>query len=255
MRKNRFPDPDKVFSGSLENAFCLQHGDESGNGTGKAKTGLEARGGTGELGDRSLGGHGVATGGRGLEGLRDGQVASGLDDAGRGSAAGGSGGNRGSNVDGGGGGARGALGRGRSRAGLVGRRGSSRGLGGVTVLGRLNSRGGGNRGGAGRSDGAGLSWLLVGDTELSGVLVVAVDVVDQLDTVTTGAGGALERGGRSPGVAAGVVDALNDDLVEDRVGGGALEQDQGDLVGGVGSPLDGEGLASGDGLGEVSIVS
>lgn len=81
---------------------------------------------------------------------------------------------------------------------------------------------------------------------------MAIDVIDELDSVATGAVSALEGGGRSPGVAAGVGDALNDDLVEDGVGGGALQEEQRDLVGGVGSPGDGEGLASGDGLRELA---
>ena len=84
---------------------------------------------------------------------------------------------------------------------------------------------------------------------------MAIDIIDELDSVTAGAVSALEGGGGSPGVAARVVDTLNNDLVEDSVGGRALEQDQGDLVGRVGGPGDGEGLASGDGLGRLALVS
>jgi hypothetical protein len=222
----------------------LQHGDEGGDGTGKAKTGLEARGGTGEL-DSGGGGGVVAAGGRGLEGLRDSDRASGVDDAGGGSAAGSTSADRGSrSVDSGGGGALGGGSRNRGAAGGLDGAGDRVAVGSDS---RLRSRGralvGAGRSRRGRGNG-----LLVGDAELRGVLVVAVHVVDELDSVATGAVSALEGGGRSPGVAAGVVDALDDDLVEDGVGGGALQQEQGDLVGGVGSPRDGERLASRDGL-------
>lgn len=74
---------------------------------------------------------------------------------------------------------------------------------------------------------------------------MAVDVVDELDSPAVGAVSALKGGGGGPSVAAGVGDTLNDDrvdLAETRL---ALEQDQGDRVGRVSSPLDGEGLASG----------
>ena len=224
----------------------LQHGDESRDGTDEADTGLEARGSAIVLGGSGRR-DGVAGGG-GLEGLRDGHGASGLDDAGGGSAAGRSGADRGRNVDGGGGGAVGGALDGRGN--LVGAGRDSGGLDGITVLGGLDS---GSRGsGGGLDGGAGLLYRgVVLDTELSGVLVVAIDVIDELDSPAVGAVSALEGGGGSPGVAASVGDTLNDDgvdLAETRL---ALEEDQGDRVGRVSSPGDGEGLASGDGLGGV----
>lgn len=125
------------------------------------------------------------------------------------------------------------------------------GLDGVTSGGGRSS-GWGSRGGAG--DGSNRAGrddndaVLLGDTELSGVLVLAVDVVDQLESVAGGGGGSLERGGRGPDEGTGVVDALSKSLDGDNVGGRSLEEEKGDRVGGGWLPGDGEGLASRDNL-------
>lgn len=82
-------------------------------------------------------------------------------------------------------------------------------------------------------------------------MVLAVHVVDDLDAVAGGGGEAgAELSGRSPDEAAAVGDSLGDGLADgDDVVGGALEEKDGDGVGGVGRrPGDGEGLASLDGL-------
>jgi hypothetical protein len=137
--------------------------------------------------------------------------------------------------------------------GLDGRRrndgvASSR-AGGDGVASRRRS-GGGARDGSDRAGGNDNGAAFLGDTELSRVLVLAGDVVDQLESVVGGVG--LERGGRGPGEGAGVLEALNESLDGDNVGRGATEQEERDRVGGGWLPGDGEGLASRDNLGGVS---
>ena len=100
------------------------------------------------------------------------------------------------------------------------------GLSRVGWLGGLD--GGGGRGGhgddlldaGGRSDGT-----LVSDTELVGVLVETVRVLDQLDSVVGCV--VLERRGRGPHVGSGVGDAFDDRVHGDHVGRGTTEEDQG----------------------------
>lgn len=109
----------------------------------------------------------------------------------------------------------------------------------------------GGSGGSGLGgSGLGLLRLLAGagDAELGGVLELAGHVVDDLDAVAVGAGGGLESRIGSPGELAGVGDGLNNGVLGHDVDGGALEEDEGDLVGGGGGPGDLEGLASGDNL-------
>jgi hypothetical protein len=125
--------------------------------------------------------------------------------------------------------------------------------GGGTVSGAVAGLGGG----AGDSDAAGLDHggrdndlaVAGGDAELGGVLVLAGDIVDDLDAVSVGAVGGLEGGGRSPGEGTAVGDTLSDGRTElDNVGGGALEEEDRDGVGGSWLPSDGELLAGGDNL-------
>ena len=70
-----------------------------------------------------------------------------------------------------------------------------------------------------------------------------------MDTVSVGAVGSLEGGGRGPAEGTAVGDTLSDGRTElDDVGGGALEEENGDGVGGSWLPGDGELLAGGDNL-------
>jgi hypothetical protein len=96
-------------------------------------------------------------------------------------------------------------------------RGGSSGVGrGSGSVGRRSSNGGRRRD----------HGSVVGDAELSGVLVLAGRVVDELDTVALGALGGDEGRLDVPGVAAGVGDLLGDGLDELEVLGRALEEDQ-----------------------------
>lgn len=153
---------------------------------------------------------------------------------------------------------------GSNSRGLDGRRRSNRvasraGGNGVTSRG---GRSGGVASGGGASDGDRAGGrgddngaVVLGDTELGGVLVLAVNVVDQLESVVGGVG--LEGGGGSPLEGTRVVDALSKSLDGDHVGGGTTEQEEGDCVGGGWLPGDGEGLASRDNLrkGSVTVVN
>lgn len=204
---------------------CLEHESESNSGTSKAETGLESRCGASGLG--KPGGGGVAWS-RGPERGRDGDRLGGRNSGavGDGVASGVAGGASLGGVDesGVGWGVRGGLGRER-RGGRV-----------------AAGAGGGSRAG---NNGA----SLLGDTELGGVLVLASNVVDQLDAIAVGAGGGLKIGGGSPGEATAVGDSLSEGRTElDDVGSGTLEEEDGDGVGGSWLPGDGEGLAGGNDL-------
>lgn len=100
--------------------------------------------------------------------------------------------------------------------------------------------------GAGGSDDAA---AVLGDAELGGVLVLASYIIDDLDAVAVGALSGLKGGGRSPGKATTVGNALSERGTElDDVGGGTLEEKDRDSVGGSWLPGDGKGLAGRDNL-------
>lgn len=204
---------------------CLEHeSNDGGSSTGKAKTGRETRSSVGGL----LGevGGGVADGvTRGLDSRVAGRDAS-------------------RRNGGDGGGVRGHAG---VAAGAGRRNGGGRSNGGGSRRGSVDSRRGAAAGSSRRRR-LGVA-LAGGDTELGAVLVLASDVVDDLETVAVGAVGDGQVGGGSPGEAAAVLDALGESRsVLDDVAGGALEEEQGDGVVGGGGPGDGERLALGDDL-------
>jgi len=215
----------------------LQHERKRRSGTNHAETSLEARRSVDALLRRrrrlGAGGRGneAAGHGDGLGGLEDSAVAGwdtgavdnrGVDRAGR-------------SVLNGGGHNNVAL-AGRGRRGLAGH-GCANGVP-AAVLGRR-----GDGGGVRRAFGA------LGDAELVGVLVLAGDVVDQLDAVAAGAWGSIERGRRGPDKGAAVGDADDNGRAEGHVVlGRALAEDDGQGVGGGRGPGDGEGLARGDDL-------
>jgi hypothetical protein len=127
----------------------------------------------------------------------------------------------------------------------AGGRGSSVGRGGDRGTDNGGRDGGG---GGGNNDGLGLDLAVVlGDTELGGVLVLAVDVVNQLKTVVGGIGLEIGRGGPGEGARVGDADGKGSTEGND-VGRGATEKDQGDGVPGSGLPGDLEGLAGRDDL-------
>jgi hypothetical protein len=127
----------------------------------------------------------------------------------------------------------------------AGGRGSSVGRGGDRGTDNGGRDGGG---GGGNNDGLGLDLAVVlGDTELGGVLVLAVDVVNQLETVVGGIGLEIGRGGPGEGARVGDADGKGSTEGND-VGRGATEKDQGDGVPGSGLPGDLEGLAGRDDL-------
>jgi hypothetical protein len=140
--------------------------------------------------------------------------------------------------------------------GAVGLAGGARD--GVSALGgggRLAGGGGGADGvstaiwggnSAGGDGGETVALSALGDTELCGVLVLAGNVVDELETVTGHIG--LEGSGWGPDERSAVGNASNDGLERNHVGGRATEKDQRDAVGGGWLPGDGEGLASRDNL-------
>lgn len=216
----------------------LQHERKRRSGTNHAETSLEARRSVDALLRRrrrlGAGGRGneAAGHGDGLGGLEDSAVAGwdtgavdnrGVDRAGR------------SVLNNGGGHNNVAL-AGRGRRGLAGH-GCANGVP-AAVLGR-------------RGDGGGVRRALgaLGDAELVGVLVLAGDVVDQLDAVAAGAWGSIERGRRGPDKGAAVGDADDNGRAEGHVVlGRALAEDDGQGVGGGRGPGDGEGLARGDDL-------
>jgi hypothetical protein len=215
----------------------LQHERKRRSGTNHAETSLEARRSVDALLRRrrrlGAGGRGneAAGHGDGLGGLEDSAVAGwdtgavdnrGVDRAGR-------------SVLNGGGHNNVAL-AGRGRRGLAGH-GCANGVP-AAVLGR-------------RGDGGGVRRALgaFGDAELVGVLVLAGDVVDQLDAVAAGAWGSIERGRRGPDKGAAVGDADDNGRAEGHVVlGRALAEDDGQGVGSGRGPGDGEGLARGDDL-------
>jgi hypothetical protein len=79
--------------------------------------------------------------------------------------------------------------------------------------------------------------VVVGDAELGGVLVLAGLVVDELDAVALGTLRGLEGALGVPGVAAAVLDLLGDGVDGNEVLGRALEEDEGDGAGVVGSQV------------------
>lgn len=232
----------------------LEHeGGESG-GTDEAETSLDGASGASGLGKRGGGGVGRA-GGRGAERAGHGHGAGGLDDGAvvAGSAgAGDVGAGADDGVDGGGvGGHGGGLddrrrGNGVSLGRLDGVAGRAGGSDGVASGGGAGDRG--DR--AGRdNDGA----VVLGDTELGGVLVLAGNVVDQLETVVGDIG--LEGSSGSPGEGARVGNALGKSLDGEDVGRGATEKDKRNRVGGGWLPGDLEGLASRHNLGRSQFSS
>lgn len=127
-----------------------------------------------------------------------------------------------------------------SFAGAVG----GSGLGGAGLAVRWGGLGG--LGGLGRGAGAACLVVGVGDAELGGVLVLAGGVVDQLDAVALSALGWSEVLGRSPDVGTIVLGLLDDRVLWDGVGAGALEKDESDGALGGRVPGDGEALADWD---------
>src|SRR5690242_3963007 len=238
----------------------LEHERSEGSGTDKAETSLDGGSSASGLGQAGASGGAVTgTGGRGAQGRRNGQRAGGLDDSGvvaGGTGAGDVSAGGSDGLDGGGvGGHRGGLddrrrsdgvtSRGRRGDGVTGRGGGLASGGGAGS--GSDSRAGSSGSRAGRdNDGA----VFLGDTELGGVLVLAGNVVNQLESVAGYI--SLEGGGRSPGEGTRVVDALSKSLNGNNVGGGATEQEERDRVGGGRLPGDGEGLASRDNLRRVS---
>jgi hypothetical protein len=246
----------------------LEHEDSSRGSADEAKTSLEARGSAGRLRERG------GAGGRGAQRLGDGHAAGGLNDQGRVGGAGAGDGRDGANaLDGGGVGGQGAdngsAGLNDSGARVDGRSGARLDDGGaldgvaavaVATGGRVTDNGGrdGGRGSGtvnGGRDGGGGSVnvdglaVVLGDTKLGGVLVLAVEVVNQLETVVGDI--SLEVGRGSPGEGARVGEADGEGFAErNDVGRGATEKDQGDSVGGGGLPGDLEGLAGRDDLEE-----
>lgn len=101
-------------------------------------------------------------------------------------------------------------------------------------------------GAAGRRGDEAVALSALGDTELGGVLVLASDVVDELESVARGVG--LEGGWGSPDVGARVGNADDDVLERNNVGGGTTEENKRDAVRGGWLPGDGEGLAGRDDL-------
>lgn len=231
----------------------LEHERSESGSTNEGEASLDGTSSTGGLGESRGAGAVGSTGGRGAERAGNGHGASGLDDGAvvdRGAGAGDVGGD---GLDGGGV---------RSNdGGLDGRRRSDRVTGSGARLDGVSSGGGGwgnvtsgagarsGRRGAGRSNNGA---VLLGDTELSGVLVLAGNVVDELKSVVGGV--SLEGGRRGPGEGTRVVDALSKSLDGDNVGRGATEQEERDRVGGGWLPGDGEGLASGDNLRKKSVT-
>jgi hypothetical protein len=224
---------------------CLKHESESSQSTSEAETGLDGRasvggglrqtrgGGVGRTGVQRRGdGHGA----RGLDGVVAGGDTSADDNGG---ALGHNGGWVGSNrlVDLGGGRCRGA-------GSDAGRRRRSR----VSVGGGAGAGAGNRRKAAGRRDDSGA--VASRDTKLGAVLVLAGYIVDDLDAVAErSAVGGREVHSGGPDEATAVGDALSERGTElDNVGRRALEQENGDGVGGGWLPCDGEGLASGDNL-------
>jgi hypothetical protein len=100
----------------------------------------------------------------------------------------------------------------------------------------------GRSGSLGRSSRRRGNDVRVGDTELSGVLVLASSLNDQEETVVGHIG--LKSGGGSPGERARVVDLLSNGIEGLNVVAGTTEKDQRDLALGGRVPGDGVGLSS-----------
>lgn len=180
---------------------------------------------------------GSVAGSAGLEGAGDGEGLGGLDDAG---------------VCVGRAGAVDEGGLVRCDGGAVRRR--SRVAGGRGLASRRGGRGRSVAAGGARGHDAGRcgNAAVLGDAELRGPLVLAGHVVDQLQTVALGTirGGEVSRGGPAEETAVGETFSEGGAVLDD-VGGGALDEEDGDGVGRGGRPLDVEGLASRDELGWV----
>lgn len=239
----------------------LEHERSEGSGTDKAEASLDGGGSASGLGQAGASGGAVtSTGGRGAQGRGNGQRAGGLDDGGvvaGGTGAGDVSAGGSDGLDGGGVGSYGGGLDDRRRSDGVASRGGRgdgvTGRGGGLASGGGAGSGSGSRAGSGSSSRAGRDndgAVLRGDTELGGVLVLAGNVVNQLESVAGDI--SLEGGGRSPGEGTRVVDALSKSLNGNNVGGGATEQEERDRVGGGRLPGDGEGPASRDNLRKVS---
>lgn len=226
----------------------LEHERSKGGSADKTETGLDGASGAGRLGGSRGAGAVGGTSGGGTERAGDSQGAGGEDggvvDGGAGAgdvAAGGA-----DRLDSGGVGSNdGRLDRRRSnRVACRGGRGdgvasgSGGGDGVASRSGALNWRNG-----AGRNDNGA---VVLGDTELGRVLVLAGNIVNQLESIAGAVG--LEGGSWRPDEGTRVVDALSKSLDGDNVDGGATEQQQRDCVGGGWLPSDGESLASRDNL-------
>ena len=230
----------------------LEHERSEGGGTNKAETSLDGASSAGGLRERRGGG---AVGGTGEERAGNSHRAGGLDDGGVVLGGAGAG-------DVGAGGADGQDSGGvESNGGGLDDRRRSNGVASRAGLDRVSSKAGGGDGvvsGSGASDGSsraggdGNDAVVLGDTELGGVLVLAGNVIDQLESVAGAV--SLEGGGRSPLEGTRVVDTLSKSLDGDNVDGGATEQDEGDRVGGGRLPGDGEGLASRNNLKRESVT-
>jgi hypothetical protein len=229
-------------------ASNLDHERSKGGSTDKAETSLDGAGSTGGLGESGRASTVAGTGGRGTQRVGDSHRAGGQDGGvvSRGTGAGDVGAGAANGLDGG---------RVRSNRARLDDRRRSNGVASRAGCDRVSSRSGRDSRGAGRgragdgsnragggNDGA----ALLGDTELSGVLVLAGNVVDQLESVVGGV--SLESRGRGPDEGTGVGDALNESLDGDNVGGRSTEEEERDRVGGSWLPGDGEGLASRDNL-------
>lgn len=131
----------------------------------------------------------------------------------------------------------------------------------MAAVSRSGSEGAGvghrNLGGRRRGRRRTLLVVWVGDSELSGVLVLALvraGVDDELDAVSGVTSGWLDVGGWGPDVAAVVLGALDDDIGQLEVGGRSLEEHEGDWTLGGWLPGDGEALTGGDDGVQVRLV-
>lgn len=70
------------------------------------------------------------------------------------------------------------------------------------------------------------NWCRVGDTELSGILVLSGGIINQLDPIMGDV--CLEVGGRSPRVGTSVGNLLNDGAKRNDIGRRAAKKDEGD---------------------------
>jgi hypothetical protein len=242
-------------------ASNLEHERSKGGGTNKAKTSLDGAGSAGGLRKKGRAGAVGGAGGRGAQRVGDSHRAGGHDDArvvGGGAGAGGVSAGGTDGLDGGGVGSNGGRLDDRrrsngvaSRAGLDGVASGAGGGSSVTSRGRAGD--GSSRAGSNSAGGDNNGAVLLGDTELGGVLVLAGNVVDQLESVAGAV--SLEGGGRGPSEGTRVVDTLSKSLDGDNVGGRSTEEEERDRVGGGWLPGDGEGLASRDNLKSLSVTA